>query len=586
MALDGVFLRQIKKELEQVAVGARVDKIYQPNKEEIVLFLRTRSDCHKLLLSVRANSPRVHFTNYAIENPKTPPMFCMLLRKKLSGAKLLEIRQPELERMLYLDFAAFNELGDNVVITLVIEIMGKYSNLVILDENEKIVDSLKRVDAEMSSKRMVLPGLKYQLPPSQDKICMLQDAEQQIILEIERKQKLLLDKAILSTLQGVSSIVCRELSYLTCRGKIKAAGDLQEEEVKRLRYFLNRLMGICKQQTGEPYLVLEQSGKPIDFTFMHISQYEDFAKLSKYETFSSLLDDFYYERDKSERMRVKSHDLRKVLTTTLERITRKLEVQTLELKKCGDREHAKRCGDIISANLYRIDKGIPYADLEDFYDKDLRVIRIPLDPRLTASQNAQKYYKAYRKQKTAEQILLEQIKEAKKEQEYIETVIDALNRSESEGELMELREELSEQGYLRVKKDKKKAQKPVPPHRFVSSDGCEILVGRNNRQNDQLTLKQARKNDIWFHVKDIPGSHVILFANGKQLKQSTLKEAAIIAAYYSKAKESSNVPVDYTLVRYVSKPQGSKPGRVIYTNQRTVFVTPNSSEIKQFYKKK
>ena len=574
MALDGAFLRHLKKEITDRALGARVDKIYQPNKEELVFLLRTRQEAFKLLLSARANSPRIHFTQYAPENPKVPPMLCMLLRKRLSGAKLVEVRQPGLERLLYLDFDAANELGDKVRLSLVIEIMGKYSNIILVDGQGKIVDALKRVDEEMSSQRLVQPGLAYELPPAQNKPCMLECQPEEIVEAIVHQPKnQSLNKGILNALQGLSPVVCREIEHQVGRGQELFTRDLTQEQRERLRFFLERLFTTVRDTAGDPYMVTKIKGKPMEFSFLNIVQYGTLASVSRWEDFSSLLDEFYEERDRQDRMRVKAQDLLRLLANASERLSRKINLQRGELARSEDREHLRVCGDLINANLYRIERGSAFADLENFYDEN-RLMRVKLDPALNATQNAQKYYKEYRKAKTAQQVLGEQIAQAEQELLYVDSVFDCLSRAQSESELNEIRQELREEGYLKAVRDKRKPPAPLAPLEFVSSEGFRILVGRNNRQNDKLTLKQANNNDIWLHTKNIPGSHTIIVTGGRQPGDATLKEAAMLAAYHSRAKDSSQVPVDYTQVRYVSKPQGAKPGMVIYVHYQTLFVTP------------
>ena len=501
-------------------------------------------------------------------------MLCMLLRKRLSGAKLVDIRQPGLERLLYLDFDATNELGDKVRLSLVVEIMGKYSNIILVDGQGKIVDALKRVDEEMSSQRLVLPGLLYELPPAQNKPCMLEWEPARIVEAIAGQPKnQSLNKGILNALQGVSPVVCREVEYQVGRGRELFTKELNQEQKDRLRFFLERLFTTVRDIEGLPYMVTKVKGKPIEFSFMNIVQYGTLASVSQWEDFSSLLDEFYAERDRQDRMRAKSQDLLRLLTNASERLSRKINLQRAELAQSEDREHLRVCGDLIHANLYRIEKGSPFVDLENFYDEN-RVLRVKLDPALNATQNAQKYYKDYRKAKTAQQVLGEQIAQAEQELVYLDSVFDSLSRAQSESELNEIRQELREEGYLKAVRDKRKPPAAMAPLEFVSSEGFRIFVGRNNRQNDKLTLKQANNNDIWLHTKNIPGSHTIIVTEGKQPGEITLREAAMLAAYHSRAKDSSQVPVDFTQVRHVSKPQGAKPGMVIYVQYQTLFVTP------------
>lgn len=575
MALDGAFLYQIKKELEETMLQARVEKVYQPSKEEIVLSLRGRNCGGKLLLSARANSARIHFTQVQLENPLSPPMFCMLLRKRLASARLAQIRQPGLERVLALDFDCVNELGDEVRLSLIMEIMGRYSNIILVDENGKIVDAVKRVDAEMSSERLILPGLAYQMPPQQNKRNLLATPVVKILEELKEGKNAPLSKALLSVLQGISPVVCRELQHQTCRGGEAFSHELTGEQKQRLSFFLEQLKEKISSG-GKPVMILELSGKPMDFSFVEINQYGTGAVTREYPSYHELLDAFYTQRDRIERMRSRSLDLLRLLANTTEKLSRKINLQQEELKQCGERETLRMYGDLLNANLYRLEKGSFFAQLENFYDPQLPEVRIPLDPALTPVQNAQKYYKEYRKAQTAEQMLTQQIHQAREELDYLDTVFDALSRAQTEKDLNEIREELQEQGYLKRTGGKEK-RRPTPmaePLKFVTSGGYTVLVGRNNKQNDKLTLKTAQNNDIWFHTKNIPGSHTILVTGGKEPEERDMREAAQLAAYHSKGAESSQVPVDYTQVRYVRKPQGAKPGMVIYDNYRTVYVTP------------
>lgn len=578
MALDGAFLHHLRREIEENAVGAKVDKIYQPNKEEIVLLLRSRTGNYKLLVSARANSARIHFTKFAPENPKQPPMLCMLLRKRLIGAKLAAVRQPELERMLILDFDTVSELGDKIRLSLVAEIMGRYSNIILLDENGKIIDALKRVSPEMSSERLVLPGLDYRMPPPQDKLCPLSVGRMAIIDRIKSiPGDMELSKALLLAMQGVSPIVCRELQYLTGRGTELHIHEMTDEQFQRLAFFLGRLAETVKNTDGEPYILVAAAGKkPIDFSFLNIQQYSIGAVVSRKENFSELLDAFYEERDRVDRMRVRSQDLLRVLTTASDRLSRKINIQRAELEHCAQRDTLRRYGDLINANLYKLEKGQSSAVLQDFYDETLPDVKIKLNPMLTPARNAQKYYKEYRKAKTAEEMLNVQIDKARHELSYLDTVFEELSRAADENDLLEIRAELMEQGYIRMPKGSKKQASAQKPMEFTSDDGFTILVGRNNRQNDVLTLKQAKKDDLWFHTKNIPGSHVILVTAGQKATPAAIRKAAALAAGYSRGVSSSKVPVDYTLVRNVSKPQGAKPGMVIYVANKTVFVSPEN----------
>lgn len=579
MALDGIFLHFLKQEIEREALGARVEKVSQPSKEELVLSLRNRTGAYKLLLSVRSNSPRVHFTKYAPDNPQTPPMLCMLLRKTLVGAVLTGLRQAGLDRVLFLDFDASNEIGDRVHPSLCIEIMARHSNIILLDENGTVIDAVKRIDAAKSSVREILPGVPYELPPAQDKVNLLQEDARAAYERVLAQGEARLSAALLHSLQGVSPIVCRELAN-------RAAGEdllVSSLSLAQKSILLQELEALLKRVRGgspEPEMVLDQEGKPVDFAFLPVGQYGSLMNVRAYPELSALLDDFYTERDRAERTKQRAQDLFRLLTSTMERITRRLNAQRAELAASEDREELRIRAELINAYQYTLEKGAPFYDVENYYDAN-RILRIPADPALTPARNAQKYYKEYRKAQTAQRVLTEQIAAGEQELQYIESVFDALSRSQSERELAEIREELAAGGYLKRRRSaKQKAPKALPPMEFCTDDGFSILVGRNNVQNDKLSLKMAAKNDLWLHTKNIPGSHVILVTGGREPSGEALVQAAQLAAWFSRARESSSVPVDYTPVRMLRKPQGARPGKVIYDTYRTLSVRP-SGELAQ-----
>ena len=566
-------------------LGTRVDRVFQPNRDELILAFRGFSAAYKLLISARANSARVNLTTIPVENPQQPPMLCMLLRKKLQGAKLLEITQPDLERALMLKFDSVNELGDHVELTLAVEIMGRYSNIILVDENGKIIDALKRVDAEMSSERLVLPGLLYRLPPPQDKLSMLTCTVEEIMARIDALPRdMELSKALMSVLQGISPIIAREVENSAGLGHEVYVKSMTPPQRRRTEMYVTTLMETAKNVSGTPHIVIDPQNKPKDFAFMDIRQYGSAMTVSEKRSFSEMLDAFYAERDQIERMRVKSQDLLRLLANHADRLSRKIANQQAELSACAERDTLRIKGDLLSANMYAIQKGETSVKLQNFYDENLAELEIALDPALTPQQNAQKYYKNYRKAKTAEEKLTEQIGLAQTELTYIDSVFESLALAENERDLNEIRAELAEQGYVRRRACKKNQKQPAlsAPLKFKTSDGFTVLVGRNNRQNDKLTMKDANNNDIWFHTKNIPGSHTVLVTDGKAPTETAMEEAAVLAAQHSRAKDSAQVPVDYTQIRYVSKPQGAKPGMVIYVQYKTVYVDPTTeSKAKQ-----
>lgn len=539
--------------------------------------LRFKGGNEKLLISVGADSPRVHFTRVALENPKTPPMFCMLLRKHLGSGKLIAVRQFEMDRILYLDFETINELGDMVVVTLAVEIMGRHSNLIIVGQDGRIIDALKRVDPEMSGVRPVLPGMKYVLPPVQNKISLLAGDNSSVLLAVEAYPKNdYLSKTLVGVLQGVSPILAREMVHYACRGNDIPKNELNDEQKGRLCFYLDMVRRAMREKP-EVTMVLTPEGVPKDYSFVKIHQYGASMLTKPYDTASELLDQFYAQRDQLFRMKQRSNDLLKLLVNASERIERKLALQAQELEQCGQREQLKIYGDLLNANLYRMEKGQSSVTLQNYYDENGGEVTIPLDPSLAPSKNAQKYYTEYRKAATAEKMLTELIAQAKEELVYIESVFDAVTRTAGESELLEIRDELAESGYLKHYKNRNRQLKPKPPIRYRSDDGFIILCGRNNKQNDRLTLKEARNYDIWLHTHNIPGSHVIIVTNGEEVPDSTVEQAAQIAACNSKARESTQVPVDYTQVRNVKKPNGAKPGMVIFDHYQTAYITPDHS---------
>ncbi len=572
MALDGAFLYAVRKEMSCL-IGARVEKVHQPAREEIILSLRNREGGYKVLISASADRARIHLTDVTVENPKVPPMFCMLLRKWLGSGKLLAIRQDGLERVLYLDFSCINELGDVVQLTLACEIMGRYSNLILIDENGKIIDSIKRVDAEMSSKRLVLPGMPYEVPPRDERLNFLETSQDALRMRL-KEQAGLLPKVLLGTLEGVSPVLVREWAFYAGRGADCRTEEMDEDTYDRLCYAIERTKSMLTDGACRFTIASTREGQLKDFSFLSLHQYGTLMVTREMPSACALLDHFYAQRDRAARMKQRANDLFRLLVQTTERIGRRISSQTEELEQCKEKDGLRRQADLISANLYRIKKGDTEAVLEDFYEPECPRVTIPLDVRLTPPQNAQRYYAAYKKACTAEKILAQQIETGREELQYLDSVLDVLTRAETENELEQLRLELAEQGYVRAVRLKGKPPKCLPPMEYVSTDGMTILVGRNNKQNDKLTLKDAEKLDYWLHTQNIPGSHVIIRTEGEEPSMETILEAAQLAAFHSKAQTSAQVPVDYCPVKFVKKPAGAKPGMVIFSNQHTVYVTP------------
>ncbi len=571
LSLDGAFLHIVKNELMPL-IGSRVDKVYQPSREEIVISLRTlRDGAKKLILSANSVSARVNLTTAAFENPAQPPMLCMLLRKHLGSGRLLNIRQDGLERIIYFDFECVNEIGDVVTNTLIAEIMGRHSNIILVRDG-RVVDSIKRITDDISSVRRILPNIPYETPPRSERLNLLEVSPDEVLAAIEGSPERL-HKKLTAVLEGVSPIFSRECAYYAAKDVDATCCELSDSAKDRLKFILSKAKKALGNE-AEFTVVSELSGKKKDFCFINIEQYSTGMLISHCDSANGLLDSFFAAADRSERTKQRAHDLLKLLMNAYERVSRKLELQKKELSECSEREVFRVCGDLINANIYRLEKGQTSAELEDFYTGEMR--KIQLDARLTPAQNAQKYYNEYRKLDTAEKMLTELIAKGQSELIYIDSVFDAVSRTEGETELAEIRRELREQGYLRggVRPDEK-VKKQSEPLKFRSSEGFDILVGRNNVQNDRLTLKTAKATDMWLHTQGIAGSHVIIKTEGNEVPEQTLFEAAQLAAYHSKGRTSSQVPVDYTAVKFVKKPAGAKPGMVIFTNNRTLFVQPS-----------
>ena len=573
MALDGYFLSKLKDEFASRVVGARIDKIQQPSKDEVLFSLRGKNGAEKLLCCVRADAPRLHLTMQSAESPQSPPMFCMLLRKYLVGARITGVRQVGLDRLLFLDLDATTEIGDKTKLTLCAETMGTYSNLILIGENGRIIDAMKRIDYAASSVRQILPGLPYVLPQQQEKLCLESETADTVAGAILAKGGKLLSSAALQTVQGISPLIAREIAY-RCTGSDETVAALTQPQIQNLFAVLGEMKAALHTDPS-CWMVLDKTGAPKEIASLRIYQYEGLYEVKRFESASALLDAFYQERDRATRLAQRGHELFKTLHNLNERTLRRVSVQKEELRQSVDRDKFKLWGELITANLHRLQKGSDCYTVENYYD-NMAPLQISVDPALDPTQNANRFYREYRKAKTAETILTERIAQGETELQYFDTVLDALSRAESERELSAIREELYEGGYLRKKRGKKQQkQKPLPPLSFRSSDGYHILVGRNNLQNDRLSLKTANKRDWWFHTQQSPGSHVILETIDGEASDKAMEEAAVIAATYSKAKDSSLVPVDYTRVKQLKKPVGAKPGKVIYHEYYTMIVTPD-----------
>ncbi|SHJ04198.1 Rqc2 family fibronectin-binding protein [Lutispora thermophila] len=588
MPFDGITVNSLIWELNNTILDGKVEKIYQPEKDEININIRNNKTNHKLVISASSMYPKMHLSEISKTNPVVAPAFCMLLRKHLTSSRIISIKQPSLERIIEITFNCMDEMGYSIEKSLIIEIMGRNSNIIFVDSNSRtIIDSIKRVGNDMSSVRTILPGFKYVYPPSSDKKDPLTINDEYFISAIKSESgSIKAHKYLVKTFYGISPIIAQEICL---RAGIDSDNDIKElsiDEIKKLFSHFHSLMEEVKNGKFSPNIVKENS-KNIDFSPVELSIYDCYKKI-KCDSISKVIEEFYYQKDLQDRIKQKTSDLSKIVKTKLERNEKKLSILENELSEAENSEYYRLCGDIIMANLYRLEKGQDKAILPNFYDENYADIEIKLDPRLSPSDNAQKYYKQYNKSKAAQSFIKEQINQVLDEIVYLESIQDSLSKNLDEHEINEIRQELIQEGYIKSNKENmknlKNSNRPSKPMHYVSSSGFDIYVGKNNTQNDYLTLKFASSDDIWLHTKDIPGSHVILKTDGKQPDDDTLKEAASLAAYYSKGRLSSNVAVDYTFKKNVKKPSGAKPGKVIYEKHKTIYITPDENMVNNIKK--
>ena len=583
MPLDALCLSGVVAELKPILTGAKIDKVHQPGRDEIILALRLGRGNGRLLLSASPNHPRLQMTELSRENPDAPPMFCMLLRKHLMGGRILSVEQPHLERIVELRLEVLDELGDRKERRLILEAMGRRANLVLVDDQGRIVDCLRRVDGDMSAQRQLLPGLFYRLPPAMEKADPTALDGGEWLRQVEQAPgESRVDHWLLDTFGGWSPLVCREIAF-RAGGRVDVTFDeLGPQGRVRIGEAAEALLKTVRENSFTP-TVISVEKRPKDFTFFPAEQYEEAGECTAYPTFSALMDRFYEQRENQERIRQKGQDLIRSVTNARDRTARKLANQQRELEATQDRERLRQFGDIITSNLHAMERGMATLRAMDFYDPEGGEVEIKLDPLLTPQQNAAKYYKEYNKAKTAEEMLTIQLEKGRRELDYLNSVLENITLAEGERDLQEIRQELADTGYLRRQiKGKDKGRRLSPkPMEFRSTAGLRISVGKNNMQNDLLTCKQAFKSDIWFHTQKIHGSHVILWTGGAQPDLQSLNEAACLAAWFSQGRESGKVPVDYTPVKYVKKPAGARPGMVVYTTYETAWVTPDEGLVKR-----
>lgn len=576
MPLDAVCISGLAYELDNDIAEMKIDKVQQPEKDVFILSLRGARGSSKLLISSGNGSARVHLTRINRENPQIPPMFCMLLRKHLTGAKIVSVTQPSAERMLDIELSAYDEMGVAVRRHLICEMLGKHPNLILTDEDDRIIDCFRKIDAEMSEKRQLLPGMFYHLPPKPDKPELLTCSDEEFNAALENApSERSADKWLIEAFCGISPLGAREIVYAACGNSSAQVGEIERVRFLRAR---NAFSAAVQTRRFTPCM-LSDNEKPKDIYCFWVKQYEDAYKVSCFESFSELLDGFYTERERLDHVAQRAQAIQKTVKNLRDRTARKLAVQMEELKATFDREQLREYGDLIKANLYRMERGAKSLVAQNFYSESYEDIEIPLDPKLSPQQNAAKYYKLYTKAKNAEKYLTEQIDNAEKELEYFESVLEELARADGIKDIADIRKELTDTGYIREQAKKKMKTPESKPMHFVSRSGVDIYCGRNNLQNDKLTLREAHRGDTWLHTQKIHGTHVIIDTMGTEPDDGTIEDAACIAAYYSKGRGGTKVPVDYTKVKYVKKPSGAKPGMVIYTDYKTIFVTPDEERV-------
>ncbi|MEG6615195.1 NFACT RNA binding domain-containing protein [Peptococcaceae bacterium 1198_IL3148] len=583
MPYDGLVMAAVGSELKDKLIGARIEKIYQPLREELAITVSKPKERYKILISANATNARIHTTASSKPNPATPPLFCMVLRKHLEGGRILAVSQPGLERVLHLTIDTRDELGRSAPKTLVVEVMGKHSNIILIDNQSNcIIDGIKRYSHAISRHREVLPGREYVAPPEQQKHSPLGLTEERffaLITQAELDAKL--TDILLSTFDGFSPRMCRELVYRCDLPLDLTLNHCGEYELRLLWQHFSTIGRALDKEEFAPSLVFNRDGTPKDFAAFELTQFKN--EKIVHGDMNLLLDTFYTHRDYQQQLQAKKQSLLTILNRDLSRLKNKLPKYQKSLNEADRGEDYRLYGDLITAHMYQLTKGLSQVELVNYYDPEQKSITVPLDKQKTPAQNAQAYFKKYVKAKSTLEAVTEQLQQAKEELNYLESVDTTIRQATTLEDLEEIKLEMAAQGYLKLeekkggKKDKKRDKpQPLP---FTSSDGFTILVGKNNRQNDYLTMRYAKENDLWLHTKDIPGSHVIIRTEGKPVPNQTLEEAAILAAFHSKAKQSKQVPVDYTYVKHVHKPNGAKPGMVIYENQQTVFVTPDEGVV-------
>ena len=574
MPMDGLTLGFAARELNAALAGGRIDKVTQPEKDTIILLIRAGSTNHQLLLCASPNNARCHLTQMKFSNPLEPPMFCMLLRKQLLSGRVLAVKQIGGDRVIHIDVDTVDEMGDHVLRRIILEIMGRHSNLIVTDENDRILDAARHVSLDMSRVRQVQPGLPYLPPPAQDKLDPAEVTADNLLARLTAAGDVPLHKALASCVSGMSNPAAKELAFRVLPAGFDRPEDMADAAA-RLADLLRRLPGMT-----DPRVLLDEGGDPADvFAFPYLMHPLEAQKPCA--TVSQALERYFGARDQADRLTQKSATMVKLLKTHIERCEKKLAQQEEDLSNAAKLEEYRLYGELINANLWQLKKGQTEAVLPNFYDENGGTVTVPLDIQLTPVQNAQRYFKKYQKARTTREMAAEQRTSTLAELDYLEGMLLDVGKCVGESELEEIRQELQHTGYIK-KGLGRRQQRALPkskPYHYRSCDGVDLYVGKNAAQNERLT-GDARPNETWLHAKDMPGSHVIIKAEG-DIPDSTLAEAATLAAWYSKGQHSTMVPIDYTLKRHVKKIPGGATGMVTYTNQKTVYMTVTEADVKK-----
>ncbi|MDK8277229.1 NFACT family protein [Peptostreptococcus anaerobius] len=577
MAFDAIVVNSLARELNEMLEGTKIDKVYQSEKDEVCLKIRAGKDNYKLVLSASPSHPRVYIAdNYEKQNPKKAPVFCMTLRKHIQSGVIAGVVQVGFERIIRIAIDSYDELREKTRKYLYVEIMGKHSNIILVHDTEnRILDSIKRVPPSVSRLRQILPGMAYELPPVQDKINPMANIDRQELIDRIRSCDMQIFKAIYSNILGLSPTVAREICYRLDIDKSMSSLEIGDGEIDRIIKEINLMFGKLELGQAYPNMIIDQKrDKIVEFSSIKLNQYEDLTEIN-FDRVSQAIESYYISKDIKDRINQRASAMKKSLQIKLDRVNNKIKKQNQELLESEKADDYRVKGELLTSYIYMVQKGMEEVELDNFYDNNSK-IRVSLNKNLTPSENAQRYFKKYNKMKNASEEISKQIKINLEESEYLENSLLAIENCDNDKDLNEIREELIREGYIKSYRMPKKDIKPNTQYlKYMSSGGNLIMVGKNNKQNDYLTLRLADNEDLWFHTKNIPGSHVVLKCAGKKVLDEEILEAATLAAYYSKAKMSANVPVDYTIKKHVKKPSGAKPGMVIYETNKTAYVTPS-----------